>query len=200
MKTFIADIFPKIQRFSQKLDNSALLTNKHWVSIDDITTNKTVYIFRENSELLVSTNGKVEKAKWEYLDNKSLLIDKQNEIYLFNNVFFDQNIFALKPDGSNEYAVFVNQNNYNGDLNSIEKVVDFLKQKYLDPELRSHLEASTGHKFDSHYYVEYIPKLTPQVQKKLDEESEKEEQQLLNWTIGGFILIIIAILIVLTSK
>ena len=75
MKTFIADIFPKIQNYSQKLDDLTILANKHWVSIDNITTNKTVYIFRNNSELLSSRNGKVEKAKWEYLGNKSLLIE-----------------------------------------------------------------------------------------------------------------------------
>ena len=79
MKTFIADIFPKIQNYSQKLDDLTILANKHWVSIDNITTNKTVYIFRNNSELLISRNGKVEKAKWEYLGNKSLLIEIKEE-------------------------------------------------------------------------------------------------------------------------
>jgi hypothetical protein len=40
MKTFISDIFPKIQRHSDKLDNLTLLTNQHWVSIDDILNTK----------------------------------------------------------------------------------------------------------------------------------------------------------------
>lgn len=88
MKTFLSDIFPKIQRFSEKLDNLTLLTNQLWVSIDGLRSNKTVYIFRSNNELLVSTNGKVEKAKWEYLGNKSLLIDKKTESYLFKHGFF----------------------------------------------------------------------------------------------------------------
>lgn len=63
MKTFLSDIFPKLQRFSEKLDNITLLTNQHWVSIDEIHSAKTVYIFRPNNELLISTNGKVEKEK-----------------------------------------------------------------------------------------------------------------------------------------
>lgn len=146
MKTFIADIFPKIQRFSQRLDNLTLLTNQHWVSIDDILTSKKVYIFRSNNSLLVSTNGKVEKATWEYLGNKSLLIDKANESYLFKHGFFDENILALKVDSSEEYAVFVNENNYEGELNSIERVLDFLRRKYLDPSLKANIETSTGHK------------------------------------------------------
>jgi len=149
MKTFLSDIFPKLQRFSQKLDNLTLLTNQHWVSIDNIVSNKIVYIFRSNNELLVSTNGKVEKAKWEYIGNKSLLIGKAEESYLFKHGFFDENILALKVDSSEEYAVFVNENNYGGDLNSIEKVFGFLKAKYLDPSLKSHVENATGHKFEN---------------------------------------------------
>jgi len=144
MKTFLSDIFPKIQRYSEKLDNLTLLTNQHWVSIDDILSSKTVYIFRTNNELLVSTNGKVEKAKWEYLGNKSLLIDKKLDSYLFKHGFFDENILALKVDSSEEYAVFVNENKYEGELNSIDRVFDFLRRKYLDPSIKSTIENTTG--------------------------------------------------------
>lgn len=144
MKTFLSDIFPKLQRYSEKLDNMTLLTNQHWVSIDDILSTKTVYIFRTNNELLVSTNGKVEKEKWEYLGNKSLLIDKKHESYLFKHGFFDENILALKVDSTEEYAVFVNENKYDGELNSIDKVFDFLRLKYLDPSIKRTIENSTG--------------------------------------------------------
>lgn len=144
MKTFLSDIFPKIQRYSEKLDNLTLLTNQHWVSIDDILSTKTVYIFRANNELLVSTNGKVEKAQWEHLGNKSLLIDKKTDSYLFKHGFFDENILALKVDSSEEYAVFVNENKYDGELNSIDKVFDFLRRKYLDPSIKLTIENTTG--------------------------------------------------------
>ena len=73
MRTYISDIIPRIQKFSQKLDNLTLLTNQHWVVIDDIDNTKNVYIFRQNNELLISQNGKVEKAKWEYLGHNSLI-------------------------------------------------------------------------------------------------------------------------------
>lgn len=44
MKTFIADIIPKIERFSEKLDNLTLLTNQHWVVFEDIKNSKNVYV------------------------------------------------------------------------------------------------------------------------------------------------------------
>ena len=81
MKTYISDIIPKIQRYSQKLDNLTLLTNQHGVVIDGIQDSKNVYIFRENKELLISCNGKVEKGKWEYLGSNSLLIDSREDSF-----------------------------------------------------------------------------------------------------------------------
>ncbi len=131
MKTLIADIFPKLQRFSQRLDNLTLLTNKHWVSLGDIQSSKIVYIFRSNNELLISTNGRVEKASWDYIGNNSLLIETASKGYLFKHGFFDENILALKIDGSKEYAVFVNESKYGGELNSIDKVSNFLKYNYF---------------------------------------------------------------------
>lgn len=131
MKTFISDLIPKIQKFSQKLDDITLLTNQHWVVIDELTSTKTVYIFRQNGELLISTNGKVSKAKWEYLGHNSLLIDIENDSYLFKPDIFDENILALKIDSKNEYALLINESKFDGELNSLEGVNNFLNQKYL---------------------------------------------------------------------
>lgn len=131
MKTYLANIIPKIKRYSEKLDNLTLLTNQHWVVIDELQSSKFVYIFRNNQELLISQNGMVEKGRWEYLGNNSLLIERNTGSFLFRHGFFDSNILALKIDGRDEYAFLVNENNYGGDLNNIEKVLSFLESKYL---------------------------------------------------------------------
>jgi hypothetical protein len=136
MKTFLSDIFPRIQRYSEKLDNLTLLTNQHWVFVDNLMSNKTVYIFRSNNELLISHNGKVEKAKWEFLENQSLLIDQKSESFLFKHGFFDENVLALKIDSKEEYAIFVNENTYDGEINSIDKVSDFLQRKYFNSPIK----------------------------------------------------------------
>lgn len=135
MKAYLADIIPKIQRFSQKLDNLTLLCNQHWVVIDEITNSKVVYIFRNGGQLLISQNGKVEKARWEYLGNNSLLIDRKDESYLFRHGFLDQNILALKVDGKEGYAFLVNENKIDVELNSIERIVDFLTQMYIPSQI-----------------------------------------------------------------
>ncbi len=131
MKTFIADIIPKIQRFSKKLDDLTLLTNNHWVSLSDILNSKTVYIFRPNNQLLVSENGLVQKGTWEYLGNQSLLLDTNSQSYLLKQGFFDENVLALKLDSSDQFAFFVNETNFDRELNNINDVLEFLTNKYL---------------------------------------------------------------------
>ncbi|MCZ8021613.1 MAG: hypothetical protein ACOVOF_10290 [Chryseotalea sp.] len=130
MKEYINDLIPRIQRFSQKLDNLALLTNQHWVLLDEIENNKKTYIFKKDNELIVSNNGDVIKGKWEFLGNKSLLIDLKDNSYLLKHAFFDANLLALKKDSKEEYVVFLNENKYNGEINSQKEVKDFLNIKY----------------------------------------------------------------------
>ena len=38
------EVIPRIQKYSQKLDNLTLLINQHWVVVDEIANSKTVYI------------------------------------------------------------------------------------------------------------------------------------------------------------
>lgn len=131
MRTFIADIIPKIQRFSQRLDDLTKLTNQHWVSLGDITQSKRVFIFRANNQLLISDNGIVEKGSWEYLGNQSLLLDTKTESYLLKHGFFDENVIALKLDSTDSYAFFVNETRYHSELNNIGDVLKFLENKYI---------------------------------------------------------------------
>lgn len=119
MKTYIADIILKLQRFSQKLNDLTRLTNQHWVSLGDIDQAKRVFIFRPNNQLLISDNGIVEKGSWEYLGNKTLLMDTKKESYLLRHSFFDENrVVALKLDSTDSYAFFVNETKYHKELNN----------------------------------------------------------------------------------
>lgn len=131
MKTFLLDIIPKIKRYSERLDNRALLTNKHWVVIDKDLTKKVVFIFREKeNQLLVSQNGTIEKGSWDYLGNESLLIETSGGAYLFKHGFIDNTVLALKVDGKEEYALLVNDDHFNINLNSVDGIIQFLSEKY----------------------------------------------------------------------
>lgn len=133
MRTYLLDIIPKIKRFSQKLDDLTILTNQHWVVIDEEIDRKVVFIFREKgNQLLISDNGKIEKGTWEYLGNNSILIDRKDGSFLFKHGFIDDYILALKIDGKDEYALLVNEIKFEERINSIPSVLDFLEKRYLN--------------------------------------------------------------------
>src|SRR5690606_22744832 len=99
MKTFISNIIPKINEYSKKLNVLTNFVDKYWILLNEEDNTKLVYIFRGNNELLISLNGIVNKGKWEYLGKDSLLIEKENQTFLFRHGFLDDNIFVLKVDG-----------------------------------------------------------------------------------------------------
>ena len=169
MKTFILDIIPKIERFSKKLDNITVLTNKHWVFLEEELEKKIVYIFREkDNQLLISENGKIEKGTWEYLGNNSLLIDRNDGSFLFRHGFIDDNILALKVDGRNEYALFVNEQKFNDELNSISTINKFLEVNYR--EEKKHIENSKENKLETKqiYKRKFEPQSFLEIHSELD--------------------------------
>ncbi len=144
MITFITDLIPKIQRFSQRLDDLTKLTNQHWVSLGDINQTKRVFIFRANNQLLISENGIVEKGSWEYLGNQSILLETKNESYLLKHGFFDENVIALKLDSTDSYAFFINETKYHSELNNIGDILKFLENRYLKNNLNSFSSKHSG--------------------------------------------------------
>lgn len=158
MRTFIADIIPKIQQYSRKLDDLTKLQNQHWVSIGDISAAKTVYIFRDNNQLLISENGRVQKGTWDYLGNQSLLIETSLETLLLKHGFFDENVIALKLDSTNSYAFFVNENKHGTELNTIDDILKFLSDKYLGeiPQNRMQYSKESGSLNDTFTYFIFL--------------------------------------------
>jgi len=131
MKTYLSDIIPKVKRFSEKLDNITLLMGNHWIVLDEDNDRRMVYIFRENNQLLISNNGRVTKANWEYLGNNSLLIDNSEGSFLFNLGFFDENIIALKVDSRNEYAFLINENRIEDISQTVHGINKYLAKNYI---------------------------------------------------------------------
>lgn len=141
MRTFLLDIIPKLNKFSQKLDDLTVLSDKHWVIIDPENQKKTIFIFRrKNDQLLISNNGKIEKGTWEYLGNNSLLIDRGGESFLFRHGFIDNQVLALKVDGTEEYALLVNEEKFQKNSLSVDLIIDYLNKKYLQQKLDGVLE------------------------------------------------------------
>jgi len=132
MQTYLSDIIPSLSRYSKQLNDETLLTSRHWVVIDEIANRKNIYIFRKNRDLLISTNGLVEKGTWDYLGNDKILIEQNGKAFLFRHGFFEDDFLALKLDGGEEYAFLVNEKRFDENLNSVLAIHTFLTKKYID--------------------------------------------------------------------
>ena len=130
MKAYVSDLIPKLYRFSKKLDNLSLLTEKHWIILDEFPQTRTVYIFRENKDLIISRNGIVKKGSWELISNSSILINTEEENYLFKQGFIDENFLILKLNGMDRYIFFINEETNQISNISIEFITNMLEQRY----------------------------------------------------------------------
>lgn len=109
MKTFLLDIADRFRRFDEQLDVKALLCNKSWQVFNDSGV-KEIYIFQEDGSLIISLNGKVSRATWQYIPvNRSLIINLDNESYMLRPFFQDENLFTLQLDGTHKYSFLLNE-------------------------------------------------------------------------------------------
>ena len=140
MKSYILDIIPKIQRFSRKLEDCSNLIGHHWVLFNDsLNETKTVFIFRPQNELIIAKNGIIEKSKWEYLGNDSIILETKENSLLLKHGFLDEKILALKRDSFNDYSIFINESKANQEFNSIEDIVGFLNRNYLQSKVKKEI-------------------------------------------------------------
>ena len=131
MKTYLFDTFNRYKRFSEELDAKTILCNKSWWVFND-NGDKEVYIFNTDGTLIIAISGKVINATWQYITaNKSLIISGNNQSYMVKPAFFDNQIFALQVDGTNDYAFLIDENNLPS--TSLRSLAD-LKEHFAEKE------------------------------------------------------------------
>ena len=130
MKTYLLDTFNRYKRFSEELDAKTILCNKSWWVFND-SGEKEIYIFNNNGTLIISVSGRVTNATWQYISaNKSLIISGNNQSYMVHPAFYDNMIFALQVDGTNEYAFLIDENNLpSTSLRSLDDLNRYFRKK-----------------------------------------------------------------------
>lgn len=130
MKTYLFDSFNRYKRFSEELDAKTILCNKAWWVFND-SGEKELYIFNEDGSLIISVSGKVTNATWKYITaNKSIIISGNNQSYMVHPAFYDNTIFALKVDGTNEFAFFIDENKLpSTNLRTLNDLIFYFQEK-----------------------------------------------------------------------
>ena len=108
MKTFLLNIPNEIRNWNNSLDVKTLLCSQSWNVFNDEGV-KEVYVFQDDGTLIASHNGKVTKAKWEYIpQNTSFIIENLGaDIYMLNPVCYDDKVLTLQVDGTTNFALLI---------------------------------------------------------------------------------------------
>lgn len=148
MKTYLMSIPDSIKGISDKLNVKALLCDKSWVIYNDDGI-KIVFIFEKNGSIIISQNGVVEKAKWEYVKaNKSILIENNGQTLLLHPTFVDDILFIMQQDGTNLHIVMIDEKEVERlMLKTLEAINKYLinisnqhNTDYIDPTRREQIE------------------------------------------------------------
>lgn len=109
MKTFLINKIKDISTINRSLDIISLLKSNEWIIFDEDKSNIEKFLFIDNENIYVSTNGNTSNLKWEYLKiNNSLLIDDNQYKILFKVVVCNEEIIVLNIDSTNKYCFFIN--------------------------------------------------------------------------------------------
>jgi hypothetical protein len=110
MKTFLLNIPNEIRNWNNTLDAKSVLCNQSWNVFNDEGV-KEVYVFQKDGTLIASHNGKVTKAKWEYIpQNTSLIIENSDaDTFMLRPTYYDRKVLALQVDGTDNYALMVDE-------------------------------------------------------------------------------------------
>ena len=150
-----------IRRLLQKVipglssTNLHYLTQKPWVVVKERKALEK-FIFRDDHELLISRNGKVETARWEYLSEiNGLLIERKKGRFLYNPSYIDRAAMIWKVDGSeHEFVTLANPNLIPDlDITSYLEKLRYKKHNILKLELEGNIWMEVERDYDTPYPV-----------------------------------------------
>lgn len=197
MKTFLLNIPNDIRNWNKAMDAQSILCKQAW-NVFNNDGIKEVYIFQKDGTLIASHNGKVTKARWEYIvQNSSIIIENlDSEAYLLVPTYYDNKILALQVDGTNNYAIMINESYIQHlMIDSISKVRLYIEEKHKNKEQEN--TALLAHEKNKEEWERFINRKTqeyynsPQMKEKLKKQIKEKKY------LGSFGILVLIILLAL---
>lgn len=109
MKQYLKTLLPRLSQFSESLDNISMFQDKTWTYFDFDNT-LVRYIFKRDKELIISKNGNVTIAKWDFISASNFLLIKSAEKnLLLNHNYIDKGVMVLQIDGTSEKFILMDE-------------------------------------------------------------------------------------------
>jgi len=130
MNDYLHNTIPNLKPFCYEHHHDALFINKPWVLVNGISKKKSVYTFKEGNILEISRKNNVITTSWSINIQNVLSIETEDGKITVSAFFKDDDILVLNNQNKEEFAMYINATNYEDDINSVEDIQAFLKDKY----------------------------------------------------------------------
>ena len=163
MNDYLHNTIPNLKPFNFEHHHDSLFINQQWVLVNGISNKKSVYTFKADNVLEISTKDNEIKTSWNINIQNTFTIETEDGSITVEAYFKDDDILVLNNQEKEEFALYINTTKYEDELNSIEDINTFLREKYKK-------KVSTiiyDHEF---YYIEQSKQFGPF---KVEELAEK---------------------------
>jgi len=163
MNDYLHKTIPNLKPFSYERHHDSHFINQPWILVNGISKNKSIYTFKEDNILEISRKDNIIKTSWNFNLQNTFTIETEDGFIKVKAYFKDDDILVLNNLEKKDFALYINTSKYDDELNSIEDIQAFLKDKYKK-------KVSTviyDHEF---YYIEQAKEYGPF---KVEELAEK---------------------------
>ena len=130
MNDYLHKTIPNLIPFNFESHHDSHFINQQWVLVNGISKKKSIYTFKEDNILEISRKDNVITTTWR-INIKNIFTIKTEDGTITVKAFFkDDDILVLNNQDKKEFALYINTTKYNNELNSVEDINAFLKDKY----------------------------------------------------------------------
>ena len=130
MNDYLHRTIPNLKPFSYEHHHDSHFINQRWVLVNGISKKKSIYIFKEDNILEISRKDNVIETSWNIDIQNNFSIETEDGLITVEAYFKDDDILVLNNKDKEEFALYINTTDYEDELNSIEDINAFLKEKY----------------------------------------------------------------------
>lgn len=163
MSDYLHRTIPNLKPFCFEHHHDSHFINQQWVLVNGISKKKSIYTFKKDNVLEISRKDNVIQTTWSINIQNNFSIETEDGLITVQAYFKDDDILVLNNQDKEEFALYINTTNYEDELNSVEDINAFLKEKYK----KKVSNVIYDHKF---YYIEQSKEYGPF---KVEELAEK---------------------------
>ncbi|WP_299518998.1 hypothetical protein [Winogradskyella sp.] len=168
MNDYLHNTIPNLKPFDYERHHDSHFINQQWVLVNGISEKKSIYTFRDDNILEIERKDATIKTSWTLSIHNIFTIETEDGIITVKAYFKDDDILVLNHQDKEEFALYINTTNYDDELNSVEDIQSFLKEKYRKKVSNVIYE----HEF---YYISESEEFGPNTVEELSEKVKNED-------------------------